>query len=190
MTCKEEVSVKVEPISNGNLRIWLSEEELQQHTRDIGEHLREMLQAVQARLSRLGKHILVERIPVDGGWIVLISARRSATIGGAGVYRIADVDTLFRLAEQWASLPNGQGKTHTTLYETADGYALAVYSAPRLTRRQTSLLQEFGERIGRGDAAVAYVAERGRLLAAGDALGKFVLTEREPRPPEPSDRES
>lgn len=183
--------MKVEPISNGNLRIWLSEEELQEHTRDLGEHLRGMLQAVQARLARLGKHILVERIPVDGGWIVLISARQASKNRGICVYRIADIDTLFRLAEQWAaSLSDGQGNAHTSLYEAEDGYTIAVYPAPRLSRRQTALLREFGEPIGRGEAAAAYAAERGRLLAAGDALGQLMLTEREPRPPELSGREN
>ena len=182
--------MKVEPISNGNLRIWLSEEELNEHTRDIGEHLREMLQAVQTRLSRLGKHILVERIPVDGGWVVLLSARRNAVSGGVSVYRIEDIDVLFQLAEQWASLSDEQGSAHTSLYETDDAYAIAVYPAPRLSRRQTALLREFGTLIGRGEAAAAYAAERGRLLAAGDALGKLVVTESERRPPAPSDRES
>ena len=183
--------MKVEPISNGNLRIWLSEEELKEHTRDIGEHLRGMLQAVQVRLSQLGKHILIERVPVDGGWLVLISARRNPISGGICVYHIADVDTLFRLAEQWAAaMSDGQGDAHTSLYETDDGYTLAVYPAPRLSRRQMALLREFGTLIGRGEPAAAYAAERGRLLAAGDALGKFVVTEREHRPPEPSDRES
>lgn len=190
MTYKEEASVKVEPISNGNLRIWLSEEELQEHTRDIGEHLRGMLQAVQTRLSRLGKHILVERIPVDGGWVVLLSARRNVVGNGVVVYRIADIDALFRLAEQWASVPEERENAHTSLYETDDAYAIVVYPAPRLSRRQTALLREFGERIGQGDAAAAHIAERGRLLAAGDALGRLVLTERERRPPAPSDREN
>ena len=183
--------MKVEPISNGNLRIWLSEEELETNTRDIGEQLRGMLQAVQTRLSRLGKHILVERVPVDGGWIVLISARRNASSSGVSVYRIADTDALLRLAQWWAtSLPDGQANAHTSLYETEDGYTLSVYPAPRLTYWQTALLREFGERIGQGEATAAYAAERGRLLAAGDALGKLVFTEREPRPPTPSDQEN
>ncbi len=181
--------MKVEPISNGNLRIWLSEDELETHTRDIGEHLREMLQAVQARLSRLGKHILVERVPVDGGWLVLISARRNPHSSGVCVYHIADVDTLFRLAEQWTvSRQDGQETAHVSLYETDNGYTLAVYPAPRLSRRQTTLLREYGQLIGRGEPAAAYAAEHGCLLATGDALGKLVLTAREPHRPEPSDR--
>lgn len=185
--------MKVEPISNGNLRIWLSQEELdkQGHEGDVRLCLRQVLQTAQSRLSRLGKHILAELIPVAGGWVLLLSARRSSFAVGPTVYRIADVGTLYRLAECWTAVsakvpPSG----HTCLYETDGGYDLAVYPVPRLDRRLAALLRQFGTPIGRGEAAVACAAEHGRLLAAGDALGKLVLTEREPRPPETSDRES
>ncbi len=174
---KEEGCVKVEPISNGNLRIWLSEEEMSKSEQDIGPHLRQILQAAQTRLRHFGKHILVEHIPVADGCVVLISARRNPQDSGISVYRIGDVGALFRLAEQWVScLSDGQMSAHTSLYETDDGYALAVYPAPRLNRQQAALLREFGAPIGRGEVAVAAVAERGRLLAAGDALGKLLIT--------------
>lgn len=180
--------MKVEPISNGNLRIWLSQEEVdkQEHEGDAWLCLRQVLQSAQTRLTRLGKHILAELIPVAGGWVLLLSACRNSSSGGPTVYRIADIGSLYRLAERWDSSPNA----HTSLYETDDGYDLAVYPAPRLSRRQTALLREFGTPIGRGEAAAAYAAERGRLLAAGDALDRLLFTEREHRPPEPSDRES
>ncbi len=169
--------MKVEPISNGNLRIWLSEEEMNKQERDIGSHLQQVLQAAQTRLKHFGKYILVECIPVEGGCVVLVSARRSPQDTGISVYRIGDVGALYRLAEQWAAcLPDGQINAHTSLYETDAGYALAVYPAPRLSRRQTALLREYGTPIGRGEVTVAAVAERGRLLAAGDALGKLLVT--------------
>lgn len=174
---KEEGRVKVEPISNGNLRIWLSEEEMSKQERDIGSHLQQVLQAAQTRLKHFGKHILVEYIPVAGGCVALVSARRNPQDNGITVYRIRDVGALFRLAEQWAAcLSDGQINAHISLYETDDGYALAVYPAPRLSRLQTGLLREYGTLIGRGEVAVAAVAERGRLLAAGDALGKLLAT--------------
>lgn len=173
----EEGCVKVEPISNGNLRIWLSEEEMSKSEQDIGPHLRQILQAAQTRLRHFGKHILVEHIPVAGGCVVLISARRNPQDSGVSVHRIGDVGALFRLAEQWAAcLPDGQINAHTSLYETDEGYALAVYPAPRLSRQQAALLREFGTPIGRGEVAVAVAAERGRLLLAGDALGKLWIT--------------
>lgn len=178
--------MKVEPISNGNLRIWLSQEEVDKQERegDAFLCLRRVLQTAQTRLSRLGKHILAELIPVAGGWVLLLSARRNTPCSGPVVYRIADVGALYRLAERWDS----STPAHTSLYETDDGYDLAVYPIPRLSRRQTALLREFGVPIGRGEAAVACAAEHGRLLAAGDALERLIGRER--RPPAPSDREN
>lgn len=178
--------MKVEPISNGSLRIWLSQEEVEQQESEgeAWQRLRQVLQTAQTRLSRLGKHILAELIPVAGGWVLLLSARRTVPCGGPSVWRIADVGALYCLAERWnLSVP-----AHISLYETENGYALVVYPAPRLSRQQTALLREFGIPIGQGDAAAAYVAERGRLLAAGNALER--LTARGRRPPASSDRES
>lgn len=183
--------MKVEPISNGNLRIWLSQEEVDKQDRegDAWLCLRQVLQTAQSRLRRLGKHILAELIPVAGGWVLLLSARRNLPAVGPTVYRIADVGTLYRLAEQWVAV-DAPTTVHTSLYEADDGYDLAVYPVPRLDGRLAALLRQFGTPIGRGEAAVACAAEHGRLLASGDALGKLVLTEREPRPPELSDRGS
>ncbi len=185
--------MKVEPISNGNLRIWLSQEELDKQDREgvAWLCLRQVLQTAQTRLDRLGKHILAELIPVAGGWVLLLSARRNLLAVGPTVYRIADVGALYRLAERWAAVSaDAPMSGHTCLYETDGGYDLAVYPAPRLDRRLAALLRQFGTPIGRGEAAAACAAEHGRLLAAGDALGKLVPTARERRPPEPSDRES
>lgn len=190
---REEGCVRVEPISNGNLRIWLSQEELDKQDRegDAWLCLRQVLQAAQARLGRLGKHILAELIPVAGGWVLLISARRNSPAVGPTVYRVDDVGTLYRLAERWVEVSaDAPMNGHTCLYETDVGYDLVVYPTPRIDCRLASLLREFGTPIGWGEAAAACAAEHGRLLAAGDALGKLVLTERERRPPEPSDRES
>ena len=178
--------MKVEPIANGNLRIWLSQEEVDKQAGegDVWHGLRPMLQTIQTRLSRLGKHIHAELIPVAGGWVLLLSARRNTTSDVPTVYRVADVGALYELAARWDS----SSLTHTSLYEMDGGYDLAVYPAPRLSRRQIALLREYGTPIGRGEAAVAYTAEHGRLLVAGDALER--LTARERRPPTPSDRES
>lgn len=178
--------MKVEPISNGNLRIWLSQDEVEQQGNEgnAWRCLRQVLQTVQVRLSRLGKHLLAELIPVAGGWVLLLSARRAMPCGGPTVWHVADIGALYSLAERWdSSVP-----AHTSLYETRDGYALVVYPAPRLSRQQTALLREFGIPIGRGAPAAAYAAEWGRLLAAGNALER--LTAREHRPPAPSDQES
>lgn len=189
----EEGYVKVEPISNGNLRIWLSQEELDD-SHDMGNTrrcLRQVLQAAQTRLGRLGKHIFAELIPVAGGWVLLLSARINPSVTGPSVYRIADIRTLYRLAEHWAAIPTQAPMNgYTCLYETDNGYDLAVYRSPRLDGQRAALLRQFGTLIGRGEAAAACAAEHGRLLASGDALGQLLFTERERRLREPSDREN
>lgn len=189
ITKKGGIAVKVEPISNGNLRIWLSDDELS--AAQSGEEaavfglLRQLLHSVQTRLNRLGKHIVAEQIPIDGGCVLLLSARKNTVSSAPLVYRIRNSSDLFCLAEQW---PESAVRPHTSLYQTDDGYALAVYPATRLTRRQRGILCEYGRRIGRGEATLAHIAEHGRLLAAGDAFEK--LTACEPHPPTPLDRES
>lgn len=183
--------MKVEPISNGNIRIWLSEEELSADSgADVWCSLRQILRAAQGRLARLGRHILAELIPVEGGRILLLSARRNVPTGGPIVYYIDDLDSLFRLAEHWAAISTDTAYTRTALYAVGGGYALTVYPLPQLTRRQARLLREYGRPVGHTEAAAAHVAEHGRLLAAGDALERLCITAREPDRPEPSDRES
>ncbi len=181
--------MKVEPISNGNLRIWLSQEELDNpnETGDTWRCLRQVLQAAQTRLGRLGKHILAELIPVTGGWVLLLSARTNPSVIGPSVYRVSDIRALYQLAEHWAAVSaEAPMSGYTCLYEAENGYDLAVYPSPRLDGRRAALLRQFGTLIGRGEAAAAYAAEHGRLLASGDALGKLIVTERGPHPPTPS----
>ena len=182
--------MKVEPISNGNLRIWLSDEEMRvsdvKHPDNTWRLLRRVLVAAQTRLGRLGKHIVAEILPVAGGCVLLLSARASESVGGPLVYHIQSLDALYRLAEQWVALPSGEHTySHTSLYEAQDGYDLVIYPATKLTRQQASLLREYGMSIGHGEIAAAAVAEHSRLLIASNAFE--TLTGCGPHPPVPSD---
>ena len=177
--------MKIEPIPNGSLRIWLPQED-----GGIPPRVRRLVQAVQTRLAQKGKRLLAELFPVDDGWILLLSVWKKPSVGGVLVYRVDGVRALFRLAEQWALLSTSLPPAPNALYEAGDSYYVVIYPTPHLQRRRTALVQEFGSLLGQGDIAAAYAAERGRLLAAGDALGRLVVTSREPRPPTPSGRES
>lgn len=194
ITETEERRVKVEPISNGNLRIWLSDEDLcgsdaerSDNAENTWRLLRRVLQAAQMRLGHLGKHILAEIIPVAGGCVLLLSARKTVLTGGPLVYHIQSLDELYRLAERWIALPQREHtSSRNSLYEAQDGYDLVIYPAVQLTRRQTLLLREYGVPIGRGEVAAAAAAEHGRLLVAANALE--TLIGRESPPPKPLDR--
>ncbi len=180
--------MKVEPISNDTLRVYLSQEELEKHTgeREMHIYLRQMLQTAQCRFSRSGKQVFAQLIPMATGWVLLLSARGSVRFERPIVYRIANVGMLYRLAERWVSVLTST-VVCTCLYETDSGYDVAVYPLPKLNRHQTALLKEFGTLIGRGELAAASAAEQGRLLVAGDVFGTLLFTERERRPPTPSD---
>ncbi len=181
--------MKVEPISNGNLRIWLSEEEWQKRNAADGwPLLRRLLQSAQKSLKRMGKQIVAELIPVAGGWLLLLSARREV-LGGELIYHIDALDTLYCLAEEWVRLEHTQ-PTQTALYEAQTGYDLIVYPAPHLSREQARLLRTYGLLLGQGMLIAAQVAEHSRLLAAGDALERLLITAHEPTLPKPADEEN
>ncbi len=174
--------MKVEPISNGNLRIWLSQEEYCRRDGDIRTILTRVLQAAGKSLARLGKQLVAELIPVEGGCVVLISTRRQPN-EKVFLYRVDTLDKIYRLAEDWVtSLPI---YTQTALYEYETGYIVAIYPQSHLSRRELALLRTYGAFCGRGMLAVAHVAEYGRLLAVGNALEQLIG--REPHAPEPPD---
>ena len=183
--------MKVEPISNGNIRIWLSEQELSATDGDgLRWSLRQVLSVAQGRLARMGSRLVAELIPVEGGAVLLLSARQKQWHSGPIIYYIDTLDGLFRLAEQFARVSADVAQPHSSLFATDDGYALIVYPTPHLTRRQARLLSEHAPRMGHGVTVAAHVAEHGTLIAAGNALKKLCVTAREPDPPEPSGRES
>ena len=185
--------MKIEPISNGSLRIWLSEEEIEQWglhpaaDTDSRRARRLVRQALAMAGRRPATRLLAEMISVDGGCVLLVSPSLRPDSRQPAVYRISDADTLLSLARQWQALPeSGPGgpdqPPYLTLYEREEGYDLAVYPCTPLSQRQMHLLLEYGNLLGCGEAAAAHSAEYGSLLAAGD-----VLTYRGPGPQEPGD---
>jgi len=130
--------------------------------------------------------MLAELIPVEEGFVLLLTQ----TAGGGQVtplvYRLADADALYALAERWCALRE-EDAPGTCLYEREEAYDLAVFPLGLLTAARRRLLAEYGRLQGSGEAAAAYCAEHGCLLAAGDALGKLLLKESVPAAPTPED---
>ncbi len=179
--------MRVEPISNGNLRIWLTADEMPTDNDDVGNWmlLRRVLQTAQRSLGRFGKQLVAELIPVADGGLLLVSSRRMLP-DGMPVYHLDTLDAVYGLAEAWVSLPSTQrSNPQTALYESPQGYDVVVYPLSHLTRQETALLHTYGRFAGCDAAAVAHVAEYGRLLASGDVF--YRLTACEPLPPEPPD---
>ena len=179
-------AVKIEAITGDRLRIWLSDTELEKWgirypAMTVRQPAtRRLLQtALTVAKRRVGFHadgLLLESLPVAGGCLLLLTARPPCGAGPV-VIGLADLDAVYGLAERWYPDPAGicpaATQPATALYEWNGQYALAVYPFPELSERQERLLGEFGFPLGTGEAAAAAVAERGRLLAAGNALERL-----------------
>lgn len=185
--------MKVEPISNGSLRIWLSEEEIEKwglHP-TVDTDNRRARRLVRQALLQAHRHpatrLLAEMIPVEGGCVLLISPALRPDSRQPAVYRLANEDALLTLAQQWQRLPESRSggpdvPPTLALYEREYGYDLAVYPCSPLSERQIRLLLEYGSLLGCGQGAAAHSAEYGSLLATGD-----VFKVREPASPAPED---
>lgn len=192
--------MKVEPIEAGSLRVWVSTQELR--SRDIllknideqgcpkdQQTRRQLYRLIRQALSTAGRHpysdVLVEWIPVDEGFVLLVSPLHAAP-AVPQVYAIPDADTLYALAERWHHV-NEEEAPGNALYERGEGYDLVVYplSGPWTARRR--LLQEHGQLRGCGQVAAAVTAEHGRLLADTDALHTLLFTAPAPAAPAPAD---
>ena len=165
--------MRIEPLTNGSLRVWLSEEELDKwgidsdgpaQRRAVRRLLRRIfLQAEQPPPSRL----CAELIPVDGGGVLLVTPSGQIPSEGPWVYCFADTDSLLDFVGCWRRISSAS-PPYLCLYAQGDGYALAVYSAEPLSRYRHRLLNEYGRLKGVGEGVAAYLGEHSPLLAAGD----------------------
>ena len=174
--------MNIEPIDGGSLRVWLSEEELQEwglqaQTPDRRLVRRLVRQVTDTAGQPTGK-VTAELIPVMGGGVLLVSGQTWVESGQPAVYRLADEDALLDLLARW---PKEQPVPLSTLYEVAEAYWLAVYPDGVLTAEQRHLLLEYGIPLHGGEGAIAHAAEYGKVIAAD------VLTAGVPDPPAPSD---
>ena len=174
--------MKAEPIGEDSLRVWLSAKELAQWGLERTESrtytrqgVRQLIRYVQESAGYGPvKRLSAELFPVEGGAVLLLSPYRTG--GGRRwplVYYIENEDILFSLAEKWAAVP-AKAPPSTAVYVYGQGYGVAVYPVEPLKESYRRLLEEYGRPLGRGEAAAAVCAEHGRLLAAGDGLGRLV----------------
>ena len=146
----------IESISNGNLRIWLAEEEIRKWglAESRPEGVRRLVRrALSAAGRRPTARAWAEMIPVDGGCVVLVGTdvhRRTQP----AVYAVAGA-VLGQVVDRW----------RTTEEETAQVYAvdteyrIVVYGEGE---GNDALLREYGEPLGCGEGLAAHIAEYGR----------------------------
>ena len=163
----------VEPISNGNLRIWLAEDEIKDWglTDQSPKRVRRLVyRALRAAGHRPAPRMVAEMIPVDGGCVVLVSAE-DAHRTRPRVYAVGE-EVLAQVIARWRPPIEGMAQ----VYAVEDGYHVVVYSE---SESSEGLLCEYGEPLGCGEAVAAHSAEYGR----------WVLTMPEPEPPERGGRD-
>lgn len=165
-------TVNIEPISNGNLRIWLAEEEIKEwglegHDNDGIRRL--VRRALSATGKRLTSRMWAEMIPVEGGCVVLVSPTVHKRRQPA-VYAV-EAEELGQVYARWHPAWDETAQ----VYAVDDGYRIVLYGEEGET-----LLREYGCPVGCGAAAVAHTAEYGEWIGE--------ITAPAPVPPAGEDR--
>lgn len=142
--------MKIEPISNGNLRIWLAEEEMEAWEYRNDSVRRLVRRAWTAAGRRPAPRLWAETIPVEGGCVVLVSAE-----GGRHrqpmVFALSK-DGLAEVVARW----------HPAYADTAQVYAAEdVYWVVLYGEDAEPLLREYGQPLGCGEGLAAHAAEYG-----------------------------
>ncbi len=173
--------MKIEPIDEGRLRVWLNEEETERWGLWSApeQRVRRLVRQVMAAVGRRPCRLLAEAIPVAGGSVLLISRLLRPRAEEIAVYHLPDEDTLLSLIRQWRKVPDDT-QPYCALYEAGAGYRLAVYPDGTLSPRQSRLLLEYGTLVGCGEGAAAHAAEYDRRIGDG-----ALLTADAPHPPAP-----
>ncbi|MBQ7088932.1 MAG: hypothetical protein IJN04_04740 [Clostridia bacterium] len=148
----------VEPIENGNLRIWLADNEMEEWGLTDSQPKR-VRRLVRRALSAVGRRpaprMWAEMIPVDGGCVVLVSTEgprhTRPTVYAVEAEHLAEVTARLRLPE---------GDT-AQVYAVEDGYHVVVCSEEEGC---DALLCEYGRLLGYGEAVAAHTAEYGEWI--------------------------
>ena len=162
-------TVKIESIANGNLRIWLAEDEIEEWGLQ-GEGEDGVRRLVRRALAAVGRRhtarVWAEMIPVEGGCVLLVSP----TVHRHRLPAIFSV-TAEALAEIYVRWRGERAQ----IYTVEDEYRIVSYSEDEY------LLCEYGTLWGRGEIAAAHTAEYGRWVGE--------ITAPVPALPEHEDRE-
>ena len=147
--------MKIEPISNGNLRIWLAEEEVKEWGLEDsrGKGVRRLVRHV---LSVTGRRpttrVWAEMIPVEGGWMLLVS---SAVHNAYPLVYAVEEAMLSQVYARWRPAEEETAQ----VYAVETGYHVVLYG-----ERSDALLREYGTPLGCGAGLAAHTAEYGRWV--------------------------
>ncbi len=177
--------MKMEPLNSGELRIWMTNGELERwglntENMQAGEPstdraLRRLLAVARQRMTFSSDGIVtVEALPLEGGCLFLFSGcRRKVVTTAPQIYRIDTADTLLQFAQTLAQTNRYAPYPCTSLYRQNDQYFLIVYAGLGPTRRVCRIAEEYGTRIGEGETTAAMIEEHASLITVGDALNRL-----------------
>ena len=177
--------MKIELLNSGDLRIWMNDEELcrwglpidsmQVGTPQTNRAIRRLLGVARQRfVFPVGRSVLVEALPVEGGCLFLFStpARSLPVIALPQVYILDSAETVLRFGETLSTLPD-RDLPPTSLYRQGEEYVLILYDGLGKTGDFQCLLQEFAYRLGEGFGVVSYIEEHSHPITIGDALQRL-----------------
>lgn len=175
---------------SGGYRVFLSDEDLKQWGLSFASldsrspETRALLSAVSLMVCDSGEWegegMEVEALPVEGGCFLLLTPIRPPSCkarlrrpAAPLVYHVPDADALMSLLA--AMRPPSSGRSRlaaSSLYAWKSGYRLILYPFEPISAAAQARLSEWAEPVAAGAAAAAYVAEHGKPLMIGNALGE------------------
>ena len=147
--------MKIEPISNGNLRIWLAENEIEEWGLEDsrGRGIRRLVRHVLSTAGRCPTtRVWAEMIPVAGGWVLLVSPVVHSRC--PMVYAIA-AEMLPQVYARWRPAAEETAQ----VYAVEEGYHVVLYG-----EQSDALFREYGTPLGSGEGVAAHTTEYGRWV--------------------------
>ncbi len=177
--------MKIEPLSSGDLRIWMTDDELCRWGLRLDEMkvgtpatncaIRRLLGVARQRQPFYSNgSVLVEALPLEGGCLFLFSTpdRCAPTAALPQVYALDSAEAVLQFGER-LSANRQDSLPPASLYQLGDGYVLILYVGLGTAGGCRRLLQEFGRCTGEGYVAAAYIEEHSRPITVGNALQRL-----------------
>ncbi|MBQ7037978.1 MAG: adaptor protein MecA [Clostridia bacterium] len=177
--------MKIEPLNSGDLRIWMTDDELcrwglrlddmKAGKPETSRTIRRLLGIARQRQAFSGNgSVLVEALPLDGGCLFLFSSPdRFASIAALPqVYTLDSAEAVLQFGER-LSAKGQEYLPPASLYRQGEGYVLILYRGLGTAGGCRRLLQEFGRCTGEGYVAAAYVEEHSQPITVGNALQRL-----------------
>ncbi len=192
--------MRIEPLSNGALKIWMSEEELGRWGLSFETLGTDKVRTHRALIKLLGiakqrliacpeEEMRVEIMALQSGYLFLITPEKDcwSPVCSPKIYAIADAEELLRLGENLAANHAGEMPL-SSLYAWNKEYRLIIYGVTRKQSNEWRVLSEFARCVAEGNGAAAFLEEHGIPIIKGTALHRLCATyeSRLPTPPHPA----